>query len=237
MTIRVDIWSDVNCPWCYIGKRRFEQGLELFRSGDEGAPEVEVTWHAYVLDPDLPDRYAGSEADYLAERKGMPAEQVAQMLRQVTEVAADLGLDYDFDALVPAQSLKAHSLAKEAVLRGADAGEVEETLFSAHFVEGRALSEPAVLRDLGARFGLDAAAVDAAVESETIAGLVEDDLATARRLGISGVPFFVFEQKYGVSGAQPAEVFAQTLETVAREVRDQESSRDESPGDRGAAPS
>lgn len=214
MTLRIDIWSDVNCPWCYIGKRRFEEGLRSFVHADE----VEVTWHAYLLDPSLPERFDGTEAEYLAQMKGMSPEQVEGMLAQVTEAAASVGLDYHFEKLVPAQSLRAHALVKAAALHGKDASAVKEALLSAHFVEGRVTSDEDVLVEIGASVGLSEEVVRSSLTDRQVLGLVQEDITTAQRIGVTGVPFFVFDQKYAVSGAQQAEVFTQVLERAWTEA-------------------
>ena len=121
--MKVDIWSDIACPWCYIGKRRFESALAEFPHRDE----VEVVWHSYQLDPNLPEHYDGTEAEYLSTRKGLPAAQLRQMFEHVTEQAAGEGLSYDFDSLVVANSLRAHQLLHLAKVSGA-ANEVKEAL-------------------------------------------------------------------------------------------------------------
>ncbi|GAB3497513.1 DsbA family oxidoreductase [Flexivirga lutea] len=205
--MKVDIWSDIACPWCFIGKRRFEAGLRDFAHADD----VEIAWHSYQLDPTLPEHYDGSETDYLAERKGMPREQVRQMFAHVAEQAAGEGLHYDFDGLVVANSMRAHHLLHLAARHGvADA--VKEALLSAHFEHGVDIGDPAQLVDLGVRHGLDAAEVRAALDDPEVRSEVEQDFAQARSYGIQGVPFFVIDEKFGVSGAQPAATFTAALE-------------------------
>lgn len=205
--MKVDIWSDVACPWCFIGKRRFEAGLRDFAHADD----VEITWHSYQLDPSLPEHYDGSEVDYLAERKGMPREQVRQMFGHVAQQAESVGLHYDFDKLVVANSLRAHHLLHVAARHGvADA--VKEELLSAHFEHGIDIGAAEELVAIGARHGLDAAEVRAALDDPRIRSEVEHDFAQARAYGIQGVPFFVLDGKYGVSGAQPAQTFTAALD-------------------------
>ncbi|TWE12799.1 DsbA family oxidoreductase [Rudaeicoccus suwonensis] len=207
----VDIWSDVACPWCYIGKRRFEAGLREFTHRDD----VEVVWHSFQLDPTLPPHYDGSEVDYLVERKGMPRDKVLQMTGQVAAQAEAEGLHYDFDRLVVANSLPAHHLLHLAAKHGvADA--VKEDLLSAHFEQGIDIGDPEALVAIGAAHGLDAADVRNALQDSMIRQSVEDDFAAARAYGIQGVPFFVIDGKYGLSGAQPAATFTQVLDEAWR---------------------
>lgn len=211
--IKIDIWSDIACPWCYIGKRHFEAGVAAL--GDD-APEIEVEYHSFELAPDTPVDFEGSEIDFLAKHKGMPAERVQQMLQHVTGVAANAGLDYDFDALQHTKTLKAHELLHFAKSEGRQL-ELAERLFGAYFTEGRHVGRVDELVALAADAGLDADAAREALESGRFAAAVQADIAQAGAYGINGVPFFVIDGKYGVSGAQPAEVFGQVLTQVAGE--------------------
>jgi len=211
--IKIDIWSDIACPWCYIGKRRLEGGLAAL--GDD-APEVEIEYHSFELAPDTPVDFDGSEVDFLAGHKGLPAAQVEQMLERVTGIAAAAGLDYDFDELKHTKTLKAHELLHFAKDQGRQL-ELSERLFRAYFTEGRHVGRIDELVGLAAEVGLDAEAAREALESGRYGSDVQADIAQAGAYGIQGVPFFVFEGKYGVSGAQPAEVFAQVLTQVAGE--------------------
>ncbi|GGC80648.1 DSBA oxidoreductase [Tersicoccus solisilvae] len=207
--MNIDIWSDIACPWCYIGKRRFESALARFEHRDD----VTVTWHSFQLDPTLPAHYDGTELEYLSERKGMPADRVAQMFAQVTEVAAGEGLAYDFDSVVVANSLPGHELMHLAAEHGV-AGEVKEALLSAHFEHGEDIGSREVLVRIGTEAGLDAGEITAALDSGRYADAVGSDIRRAQSLGITGVPFFVLDDKYGVSGAQPVELFEQALRTA-----------------------
>ncbi|GHD00024.1 DsbA family oxidoreductase [Zhihengliuella salsuginis] len=204
--LSVDIWSDIACPWCYIGKRRFESALDSLPFKDR----VDITWHSYQLDPNLPAHYEGTELDYLAERKGMAREQVAQMFEHVAGQAAAEGLHYDFDSLKVANSFTAHRVLHLAAEHGR-AGELKEALLSAHFEHGRDIGEREVLVDLATRAGVARDDVVRVLDSDEHAESVRQDVAAAQRIGVTGVPFFVLNMKYGVSGAQPVEVFAQAL--------------------------
>lgn len=210
--LRVDIWSDIACPWCYIGKRRFEAALDQVDFADQ----VDVHWHAYQLDPTLPEHYDGSELQYLSEIKGMEPQQVSQMLAHVTQQAAGEGLAYDFDALQPANSFSALRLLEFA--KRHDAGDaMKEALLNAHFVRGANTGNAGVLVELAAEVGLDASAAAEVLANGSYTDEVNADINQARELGINGVPFFVLQGRYGISGAQPAEVFAQALRTVHAE--------------------
>lgn len=210
--IKIDIWSDIACPWCYIGKRKFESGTGLFSGAGEGRA-VEVEYHSFELSPDTPVDFDGSEVDFLAGHKGIPAEQVHQMLDRVTGIASSVGLDYDFDALQHTNTVKAHELLHFAKAQGKQL-ELAERLFEAYFIEGGHIGRADSLADLAVSVGLDREAALAAMESGEFLEAVREDQRTATEYGINGVPFFVIEGKYGVSGAQDAATFAQVLEQV-----------------------
>jgi predicted DsbA family dithiol-disulfide isomerase len=210
--MKVEIWSDIACPWCYIGKRRFEKALAAFPHRDE----VEVQWRSYQLDPTLPDHHDGTELDYLVERKGMSRTQVSQMFEQVTQIAADEGLRYDFASVVVANSFAGHELLHLATSRGAG-DEVKEALLSAHFEHGEDIGSLDLLERVGVEAGLEAGEVREALSSGTYAAAVQADIRQARALGIQGVPFFVIDGRYGVSGAQDPDVFAGALTQAAAE--------------------
>ncbi len=207
--ISIDIWSDIACPWCYIGKRNLENGLAAVAS-DEDAPQVSVTFHSFELSPDTPVDFDGDEIDFLAGHKGMPREQVQQMLDNVTGVAAKAGLEYRFDLLQHTNTVKAHELLHHAKAKGLQ-HEMEERLMSAYFTEGKHVGRIDDLVELAAEVGLDAAETREALESARHLDDVRADQAQARAYGIQGVPFFVIDGQYGISGAQPAEAFENVL--------------------------
>lgn len=228
--MNIDIWSDIACPWCFIGKRRFEKALASFPHRDE----VTVTWHSYQLDPTLPEHYDGTELDYLASRKGMPPHRVRQMFEHVASVAATEGLDYDFDGLVVANSFPGHELLHLAKEHGvADA--VKEALLSAHFEHGEDIGNREVLVRLGVAAGLGADEITEALDSHRYRDAVNADIRQARSLGIQGVPFFVLDNTYGVSGAQPTELFAQALDRAWRDANPLVMVQPRAGGDHGAA--
>nr|WP_315269542.1 DsbA family oxidoreductase [Microbacterium lemovicicum] len=210
--IKIDVWSDIACPWCYIGKRNLETGLAA-ASGDEDAPVVEVTYHSYELAPDTPVDFEGGEYDYLAQHKGITPDQARQMLERVTGVASEAGLQYRFDLLQHTNTVKAHELLHFAKEKGRQL-ELAERLMSAYFTEGRHLGRIEELAALAADAGLDSAEAEEALRSGRYLDAVRADQAQATSYGINGVPFFVIDGRYGVSGAQPAEAFTQ----IARQV-------------------
>ncbi|MFZ5846312.1 MAG: DsbA family oxidoreductase [Actinomycetota bacterium] len=211
--LKVDIWSDIACPWCYVGKRRFEEGVRRFA---ESHPDrtVEVEYHSFELAPDTPVDFEGTEVDFLADHKGLPVEQVRAMLEQMTEVAASVGLDFDYAALRHTNTLKAHQLLHLARVRGVQ-HEMKERLLRAYFTEGRHVGHHEQLADLASEVGLDRGEVLEALTQETYLDEVRADIAQARAYGINGVPFFVIDQRFGVSGAQDPAVFADALGQAA----------------------
>jgi predicted DsbA family dithiol-disulfide isomerase len=203
--MRVDIWSDVVCPWCYIGKRRFEAALARFPH------QVEVRWHAFELDPGAPTHREGSYDERLAEKYGVSVDEAAAMTANMTAVAATEGLDFRFDAARPGNTFDAHRLLHLAGERGVQDA-VKERLLRATFTDGEPIADRETLVRLVAEAGLDAEEARHALEHDRFADAVRADEEQARRLGITGVPFFVVAEKYGVSGAQPADLLLQVLE-------------------------
>jgi len=211
--LRVDIWSDIACPWCYVGKRRFEAALAQFPHRDQ----VEVMWHSFELDPSAPAHSDRSMRDILAGKYGRSPAQAQEMLDSMTQTAAAEGLDYHFGHLKPVNTFLAHQVIHLAATQGKQDA-AKERLLAAFFTEGADLSDVDTLGQLGTEVGLDAGEVWAALESGRHAGEVRQDEAQAGALGISGVPFFVLGGKYGVSGAQSSEVFKGALEQVWAET-------------------
>jgi predicted DsbA family dithiol-disulfide isomerase len=215
--IKIDVWSDIACPWCYIGKRNLESGLAA-ASADADAPTVEVTFHSFELSPDTPVDFDGDELDFLATHKGIDRDQVRSMLENVTDVAEKAGLHYRFDLLKHTNTVKAHELLHFAKDNGAQ-GEMAERLMSAYFTEGRHLGREDELVGLAVEAGLDADAAREALRSGRYLDAVRADQTQASAYGITGVPFFVIDGKYGVSGAQPADAFTQIVRQVWSEHR------------------
>ena len=209
--LKVDVWSDVQCPWCFIGKRKFESGVALFGEA------VEVEFQSYQLAPDSPIDVEGSHLDYLASKFGMPEAQVREMLDRVTGIAAEVGLDYDFESVQQTNTTRAHELLHLAKDRGLQ-DQLKERLMVAYFVEGRHIGHVDDLVELAAEVGLDPAEARAALDDHRYAEAVDADIALAREYGITGVPFYVIDGRFGVSGAQSPESFASAL-AQARDSR------------------
>jgi len=204
----------VQCPWCYIGKRKFEQGAAQFGG------EVEVEYHSFELAPDTPVDFDGTPMDYLAQRKGVAPEQAQQMLDRVTGIAQSVGLDYDYDHVHQTNTVISHELLHFAKSKGRQL-EMKERLLKAYFVNGEHVGRIPDLVDIAAELGFDRDEVTVALESHEFLSDVKADVALAAEYGIQGVPFFVIDGKYGVSGAQEAETFANLL-TQVRSERDSE---------------
>lgn len=207
--MKVEIWSDVVCPWCYVGKRRFERAMAQFAHRDE----VDLVWRSFELDPSAPpsDETAGTYVDRLAAKYGRSRVEAQGMLDSMTATAAEEGLDFRFDLARPGNTFDAHRLLHLAREHGVQ-DTLKERLDRATFTEGSPASDHAALRALAVEVGLPAADVDAVLSSDRYADAVRADEAQARAYGISGVPFFVVDGRYGISGAQPAELVLQALE-------------------------
>ena len=207
--VQIEIWSDVVCPWCYIGKRRFERALEQFEHRDG----IEVVYRSFELDPAAPRGTTRPTVDVLAGKFGMPVPRVEQMQREMEQRAAADGLEFRLDELHSGNSRDAHRLIHFAKAEGKQA-ELVERLHRAYFTERASVFDPARLTELAADAGLDRADAETVLQSDRFAADVEQDERLARELGISGVPFFVVDRRYAVSGAQPVEVFQDVLRQV-----------------------
>ena len=205
--MEIKIWSDVRCPFCFIGKRKLEAALEQFPEKDK----VKITWKSFQLDPALETRTDINVIDYFVETKGVTAEQARQMLSGATQMAGDVGLHFDLEKGVLANSYKAHRLIQMAKTQGLG-DEIEEALFKAHFEEAKNIDDPQVLISVAVSVGMKEAEVSEMLTSDAFAYEVKQDELEARNIGVRGVPFFVFDDRYAVSGAQPVEDFLQTLQ-------------------------
>lgn len=205
--MRIDIWSDVVCPWCYVGKRRLETALAAFAHRDQ----VEISWHSFELDLGAPREREGSYDERLAEKYGVSVAEAAGMTANMTEVTAAEGLDFRFDLARPGNTFDAHRLLHLAGNHGLQ-GALKERLLAATFTEGAPISDAETLVRLATEVGLDAAEVRGVLVSDAFAADVRADEQQAQALGIRGVPFFVVDQKYGVSGAQPSDLLLEVLD-------------------------
>jgi hypothetical protein len=210
--MKIEIWSDIACPFCYLGKRKFDLALAQF----SGKSDVEIEWKSFLLNPDMTSDPSVSIFQYLSEKKGFPEEQARQMMTHITESGSKVGLDYHFDKVILANTTKAHHLLHEARVQGFQ-HEMEERLFEAHFVEGKNIDDVNMLVDLASEIGLDTTALDVKILSGEYSQEIDSDINLAQQFGVRGVPFFVFDRKYAVSGAQETETFLTTLNQVEEE--------------------
>lgn len=218
-SIKVDVWSDVVCPWCYVGKRKFETGAAAFAEGRRNARPVEVEFHSFELSPDMPMDFEGTSINFLVRHKGIPESKARQLQDHVSGIAATVGLDYDLGAAQPTNTLRAHQLLHLAKAHGVQP-EMKERLLAAHFVQGRHVGRIAVLAELATEVGLESEEVRRSLREEEFMPAVRDDQRVAAQLGIRGVPFFVIDGKYGISGAQPPEVFTEALTRAETELEE-----------------
>ena len=212
--MKVEIWSDIMCPFCYIGKRRFEEALGKFSD----QKNIAIEWKSFQLDPTIQPAPGKNVYEYLAERKGISYEQSEQMHERGIAMAKDAGLEYNFDKAVIANSYDAHrliQLAKKNKLGDA----AEERLFKAYFTEGKDFGNHDTLAEIGREIGLDENKVRQALAKNEFANEVDADIYEAQQIGVRGVPFFVFNRKYAVSGAQASETFVEVLNKSFTEWR------------------
>jgi predicted DsbA family dithiol-disulfide isomerase len=203
----VEIWSDVVCPWCYVGKRRLEHALERFAHRDD----VQLTWRSFQLDPSAPPERKHSSAEHLASKYGMSVEQAEKANAEMTEMAAGEGLEYHLDRTRGGNSFDAHRLIHLAAAHDRQDA-MKERLMRAYFTEGEPVGDRDVLVRLAIDVGIEAAEARTVLEGEAYADAVHADEGLAARIGIRGVPFFVLDRRFGVSGAQPAELLLEALE-------------------------
>ena len=211
--MKVEVWTDIHCPWCYIGKRRLERALDQF----EQREQVEIIWRSYQLDPSAPRHYAGTANDLLAQKYGMSRQRAEQAHAQLTALASQDGLEYHFERVHLGNSFDAHRLVHLAAAHDL-AYEMEERLLKAHFTDGLSVSDPDTLIQLATEVGLDAEETRTMLSSDAYAIDVRADVRRAATLGINGVPFFLFDERYAVSGAQPVELFQEALSRAWADV-------------------
>ncbi len=204
--MKVEIWSDVMCPFCYIGKRKFEKALSQFSNNEA----IEIEWKSFQLNPQMKTEPTKSINQYLTEVKGWTLDYAKEMNDHVSAMAAEEGLNYNLDKSVVANSFDAHRFVQMAKKQN-KGGEAEEQLFKAYFTDSKNIADHTVLIELGKNIGLDPSALKQMLESNLYAEEVQKDSYESRQVGVRGVPFFVFNQKYAVSGAQDSQVFLSTL--------------------------
>ncbi|TCN53190.1 DsbA family oxidoreductase [Flavobacterium circumlabens] len=209
--MKIEIWSDIMCPFCYIGKRQLETALAEFPND-----EFEIEWRSFQLDPTISPQPDKDVYTYLAERKGMSVEQSVEMHKGVAERAKSVGLDYHFDKAIIANSFTAHRIIQLAKTKNLG-DEMEEVFFKAYFTEGKDLNDGPTLLELAEKAGLDKNETLKVIENEKLfLSEVHTDIIEGQQIGVQGVPFFVFDRKYAVSGAQPVETFVQTIKELLK---------------------
>ncbi len=211
--LKIEIWSDVMCPFCYIGKRKLEKAIADFAAKDL----VEVDWKSYQLNPELRTEEGKNIHTYLSEIKGISLERAKQLNEHVTNMAKQVGLNYNMDKAVVANSFDAHRLSLFAKSKGKQ-NELVESLFRAYFTEGKNTADHAILVELGKSIGLDEIEMKKFLRSNDLSEQVKQECNEAVELGVTGVPFFVFNRTYAVSGAQEVAVFKQVLTKLMETV-------------------
>lgn len=204
--MKIEIWSDVMCPFCYIGKRHLEQALDTL----DFKQEIEIDWKSYQLNPTYKNEEGENLYEYLSRNKGMSLAQARQMTQQVAEMAGNVGLKLDFETSIPANSFNAHRLIHFAAKNGRQ-DLAEELLFKAHFEEAKNIDDLSTLLTIAEALGLDAAEAKNVLESNAFEEEVRYDVYESQQLGVRGVPFFVMDRKYALSGAQPVEAFKEAI--------------------------
>jgi len=205
--MKVQIWSDVMCPFCYIGKKNFEAAVAKLPFKEA----IEVEWRSYQLDPTLDKEAQGITInEYLVQRKGLPMSNIEQMQQQVKEMGKNVGIDFQQEKAIVVNTLTAHRLIHFAQEHG-KGNEMEEALFKAHFTEAKNVADVQELVQIAASLGLDAQKASEVLASDAYEYEVNQDILEARNIGVSGVPFFILNDKYAVSGAQPANLFEEAL--------------------------
>jgi predicted DsbA family dithiol-disulfide isomerase len=210
----IEIWSDVMCPFCYIGKRRLEKALKEFSHKEE----VQIIWKSFQLNPNMKTDSNKNINQYLSEIKGWSLDYARQVNEHVTSMAAEEGLKYNFDTAIVANSFDAHRLVQMAKAEG-KGGDAEEQLFKAYFTDGKNTGDHTVLVELGKAIGMNAEAVKKMLETTQYTEEVQKDIYESRQVGVRGVPFFLIDKKYAISGAQDHKVFLDTLEKAWTESK------------------
>jgi predicted DsbA family dithiol-disulfide isomerase len=204
--MEINIWSDIRCPFCYIGKRKFEAALKQFPHSDE----IKVTWKSFQLDPTIVTQPTTNSIAHLAEAKQISLDEAKNMVSHVVNMANEEGLKFDFEHAIVANSFNAHRLLHFAKSKNLG-DEMKEALLKAHFEEGKNIDDNATLVAIAMELGLEKSATEKILDSDDFSYEVKQDEMEAQNIGVRGVPFFVLDNKYGISGAQPAEAFLETI--------------------------
>ncbi|WP_443945217.1 DsbA family oxidoreductase [Pedobacter sp. AW1-32] len=204
--MKVEIWSDVMCPFCYIGKSHFEKAIEQLPFKNE----IDVEWKSFQLSPEYHNTTNENVYEHLSKSKGMSVAQAKQMTKQVVDMAANTGLTINFDTNIPANTFNAHRVIHLAAKHGLQ-NAAEEAFFEAHFVHGKNIGELSILLDIAAEIGLDRSETENMLSGEEFKEAVRYDLYEAQNIGVRGVPFFVLDRKFAISGAQPVDAFKEAL--------------------------
>jgi protein disulfide-isomerase len=215
--MKIEIWSDVMCPFCYIGKRHLEKALSTF----PGKENIEIVWKSFQLNPNLSETVDSSQNSYkyIANSKGITLEQSKAMHQNVVDMGKKANLDFNFDKALISNSLKAHRMLQMAKTKNLG-DQTKEVLLKAYFMEGKNMSDEQTLIDLGTSVGLNENDIKASLTDPEFYNLVQRDIQESQQIGVQGVPFFVFDRKYAISGAQPVENFIQTIEQSYAEWRE-----------------
>ena len=210
--MRVDIWSDVVCPFCYIGKKRLEKAAQ------QAGIELEIHWHSYELDPDAPEKHAISNTERLAEKYGRSLSDMQEMQQRIAEMAAEEGIEFNWQQANSGNTFNAHRIIHLAQSKGLG-HQAQEAFFYSYMTQGLPIGERETVEDVAARIGLDAAEVEYVLDTDLFADFVRHDEQIAKeQLKVNGVPFFIFDQRVALSGAQPLEVFTEVLSKVQHDL-------------------
>lgn len=218
--MKIDIWADVICPFCFVGTGRLEQALKNAADADD----VELVWHSFELDPSAAANQHTDVVSFLSSKHGMTREQAADAQRQVAAMASEVGLTFNWEQAKPGNTFDAHRLAHLAASKGLGT-QAEKALMQAYFTDGVAISDPAALQTVGESIGLDSEAVRSLLHGDEFADAVRADEQQAAQLGIQGVPFFVFDDTWAISGAQPVEMFEHAIATARDAANGQDAPR------------
>ncbi|WP_379965059.1 DsbA family protein [Epilithonimonas sp. UC225_85] len=216
--MKVDIWSDIRCPFCFIGKKNFEKAFQKFVQNDK----IEINWHSFQLDPNMKTDLTKNHYEYLSEVKGFPMAQIMQMHENLIQAGKNAGIGFNFEEVKVSNSFKSQILVQLAKEKG-KVNEMEELLFEAYFILGKNIDDVEVLSEIGEKLGFTKEEIQNAVQSMELTELVNNDITEAASLGINSVPFFVFNRKYAISGAQPTHLFSEVLEKSWSEFAENDS--------------